>query len=300
LSATQSLEAVSKRLPPPLARGAKRVAVYPRYFHQRRACRRGFRKFGVLYPQKVLFVAGLPKSGTTWLERMLSSYPGFHDILIPAVTSHEYVSGGSHKYDLPSEIFSRFENMLVVTKMHVHGSPHNVRVLRAAGVKYVVLYRDLRDVAVSHVFYVRQTPWHPEHPLYAGLSVEAGLDLFADRTLVSFVDWIRSWNENADPDMSLHLRYETMLSDTPAVMRCVAEHFELNGSEETISSIVRAHAFHQLSGGRAPGQTNTKSFFRKGLSGDWRTYFTPALKETYKRRVGSFLIEVGYERDLSW
>jgi hypothetical protein len=300
MNATQGLESLAKHLPPPIAREGKRLAVYPRYLQQRRACRRGFHEFGALYPQKVLFVAGLPKSGTTWLERMLSSYPGFGDVLIPDVASYELATGGSHDYDLPSEIFSRFENMLVVTKMHVHGSPHNVRVLRAAGVRYVVLFRDLRDVAVSHVFYVRQTPWHPEHRLYARLSVEAGLELFAERTLLPFADWVRTWHENADPEMSLLIRYEDMLSDIRTVMRRVAEHFELNSSEETISSIVRTHSFQQLSGGRSRGQVDRQSFFRRGVSGDWRTYFTPTLKDMYKRRLETFLIDFGYERDLSW
>ncbi len=32
-----------------------------------------------------------------------------------------------------------------------------------ADVKYVIMYRDLRDVAVSHYYYAKQTPWHPEY-----------------------------------------------------------------------------------------------------------------------------------------
>jgi hypothetical protein len=40
--------------------------------------------------------------------------------------------------------------------------------------------------------------------------------------------------------------------------------------------------------------------FRKGIAGDWKNYFTPELKETYKESIGKFLIEFGYERDLSW
>lgn len=300
MTAKATLESLARRLPPPVARRAKRVAVYPRYLLQARACRRGFREFGDRYPQKVLFVAGLPKSGTTWLERMLSTYPGFHDLLIPDVASHEIASGGSHDYELPPDLFPRLENMLVVTKMHVHGSPHNVDTLRAARVRYAVLYRDLRDVAVSHIFYVRQTPWHPEYPLYAKHSLEEGLALFADRTLVPFANWIRSWHVNADPEASLIVRYEDMLSDAFAVMTRVARHFQLDDSEATIASIVGAHSFQRLSGGRARGEDDSASFFRKGVAGDWRNYFATALKDAYKERIGAFLIEYGYERDLTW
>jgi lipopolysaccharide transport system ATP-binding protein len=197
-------------------------------------------------------------------------------------------------------MFSRFTDMLVLTKMHVPGSAHNVEVLRAAGVKYVVLYRDLRDVAVSHFFYVRQTPWHPEYSLYARLSLQEALALFADRTLVAFVEWIRSWRQNRDPKMSLLLRYERMLSDPLTTMIAVAEHFELDSSLETVGQIVERHSFQRLSGGRRQGQQDVSNFFRKGIAGDWKNHFTPEIKALYKRYIGDFLIELGYEHDLSW
>lgn len=287
-------------VPPPLARAGKRIGVYPRYLVQAHACRDGFRQFGHLYPQKVLFVAGLPKSGTTWLKKMIASYPGFHELLIPDVAVYELATGGSHDYELPSDMFSRFSGMLVVTKMHVHGSVHNFQVLGAAGVRHVVLYRDLRDVAVSHFFYVRQTPWHPEYLIYSGLSVQEGLATFAERTLLAYVDWVRSWQRNRDPEMSLVLQYEQMLSDPTAVMARVAQHFELDSSPETIATIVDTHSFQNLSGGRKHGQGSTQSFFRKGVAGDWENHFTPTLKEAYKHLIGDFLIEFGYEQDYSW
>jgi hypothetical protein len=274
--------------------------VYPRYWQQARACRDGFRLFGDRYPQKVLFVAGLPKSGSTWLERMLSSYPGFHQLLIPDVAAYELTSGGSHDYELPDDMFSRFGKMLVLTKMHVHGSIHNVKVLRQAGIRYVVLYRDLRDVAISHHFYVRQTPWHPEYPVYVNLSLPEGLAAFAERTLEPFADWVRLWHQNRDPEMSLELRYEHMLTDPIRVMTRVAQHFELDSSTETTRSIVERHSFKRLSGGRAQGQDSHSSFFRKGISGDWKNHFTDELRDIYKQRIGDFLVEFGYETNDSW
>lgn len=62
----RGLEMFARRaLPPTAARLAKRFAVWPRYWLQARACRRGYERFGERYPQTVLFIAGLPKSGTT-------------------------------------------------------------------------------------------------------------------------------------------------------------------------------------------------------------------------------------------
>lgn len=290
---------LARILPSAVTRAGKRVAVHPRFWAQRRACRRGFRLYGDRYPQHVLFVAGLPKSGTTWLERMVSSFPGFAHVLIPEATVHELATGGSHDYELPEGVFRRFDRALALTKMHVHGSPHNARVLRASGVRYVVLYRDLRDVVVSNYFYVSRTPQHPEFPIYRRLGVEEALALFALRTLPAYVAWVRSWHENRDPERSLEIRYERMVEDPLGTLVRVARLFELGADDAELTRIVEEHSFRRLSGGREAGQAS-RSFFRRGVAGDWRNHFTPALVSLYKAVIGDFLVEFGYEPDLEW
>lgn len=87
--------------PAPLARYARRLGVFPRYLVQRQVCHHGYIKFGAAYPQKILFIAGLPKSGTTWVAKMVSSYPGFGEILILDQTLYDLATDGSHDYDIP-------------------------------------------------------------------------------------------------------------------------------------------------------------------------------------------------------
>ncbi|MEM0983848.1 MAG: sulfotransferase domain-containing protein [Planctomycetota bacterium] len=301
MGATKTLENLARRyLPPPMARAAKRYAVHARYRAQASACRAGFEEFGDRYPEKILFIAGLPKSGTTWLEKMISSWPGYHELLIPDVADYELKSGGSHDYDLPGDTFSRMSGMLVLSKMHVHGSPHNARVLKDAGVPYAVLFRDLRDVAVSNFFYVRNTPWHPEHPHYADVSVEQGLATFAERTLPAYAEWVRSWQANRDPERSLVLRYEELLADVRSRLAELAGLFRLDASDERLTEIAERNSFRSMSGGREAGQADGSAFVRKGVAGDWVNHFTPSLKDTYKDAIGGFLIEFEYEQDLDW
>lgn len=300
-SATARLESLAKRfLTPGMSRVAKRVAVPFRYRAQLRVCREGFREHGHKYTHRVLFVAGLPKSGTTWLEKIVSSYPGYGEVLIPEVTRHELATGGSHDFDLPADTFSRFKDMLVLTKMHVHGSPNNARVLRESGVPYVVMFRDLRDVAVSNYFYVKNTPWHPEHRYYAGRTVEEGLEVFAERTLRPYADWVVSWQANRDPARSTIVRYEEMLGDTVGCLKRVASTFALPADEKTIQDLADRFSFRKMSGGRSTGQADPTRFVRKGVAGDWVNHFTPRLRDIYKSAIGDFLIEHGYEKDTSW
>jgi len=234
------------------------------------------------------------------MERMLASYPGYQELMIPEVIEYEVENRGSHDFELPENLFGRLNEVLAVLKLHVHGSAHNSGLLRDANVPYLIMYRDLRDVAVSHVFYVQRTPWHPEHPEYKGLSIEDGLHLFGQTLLPEFVDWIRSWKNNRDLDRSLVVRYEDLLADTMVTFRNVARLFDLPDDSDTIQSIVEAHRFENLSGGRDRGEDADDSFFRKGISGDWENHFTPDLKTLYKRKAGQALIEFGYEANLDW
>lgn len=300
MSAKRLEYVISSYLPPALARLIRHPALRARYLVQARACRVGFRELGHVYPQKILFIAGLPKSGTTWLKNWITSYPGFHELLIPESAIIARTVDGSYDYQLPGDMFSRFSGKLVVTKMHIPGSPHNAEVLRNARVSYVILYRDLRDVAVSYYFYVRRVRWHPEHQIYARLSVTKGLETFARRVLAGYADWVRSWLRNRDPSKSLVLQYEQMLQDPMTSMTRVAKHFELDASPDTIAHIVEVNSFRRVSGGRQSGQEDRGNFFRKGAYGDWMEYFTPELRETYKRMVGDLLIQCGYEQDESW
>ena len=287
-------------LPPPLARSGRKWAVKARYWRALRDAQLGYQEHAGTYPNPLLFVAGLPKSGTSWLESMLASYPGYQHVTIPEAVAYELRTGGSHDFELPSNLVHRFREALVVSKLHVHGSRHNAQLLHEADVPYVVLYRDLRDVAVSHYFYVRRTPWHPEYEDYADLNVEDGLLHFGRTLLPDFVDWMRSWRERRDPEQSIELRYEDLLNDTEGEFRRVASHFGLDASSPTIERIVAEHRFETMSDGRSRGQGDEGSFVRKGVSGDWKTHFADRVKDLFKRHAGQSLIDFGYENDMDW
>lgn len=287
-------------LPPRLARRLRSWAVRARYRARRARCRKAYRRHGGRYPHPLLFVAGLPKSGTTWMESMLASYPGYREIMIPEAVEYELGHGGSHDFDLPDGLFERLGGLLAVLKLHAHGSEHNVRALGEAGLPYVIMYRDLRDVAVSHVHYVRRTPWHPEHPAYRDGSVQEGLRRFGRTLLPEFVAWIRSWRSNRDPDRSLVVRYEDLLSDPEGTFREAARLYGLPADRGTVGPIVAAHRVEPGDERPAPDREVRSHTFRKGTSGDWRNHFTDELRALYRDVAGEALVELGYESGPSW
>ncbi len=297
---TKKLESIARKLPPSVARFGKRFAVQLRARDQLRACRQGFAKYGDQYSQPILFIAGLPKSGSTWVEKMVSSYDGYHEYLLPSVAKHEFQTGGSHDFEMPIGMFDKLTKMLVVTKMHSHGSLNNVEILKEAKINYVILHRDLRDVAVSYHFYVRNTPWHPEHHFHADSDVQEGLKIFCERMLPQYVHWVRSWKKNADPNHSVQIRYEEMLENPVDSMTTIAKLFNLDHSKQKIEQIVEQHSFKNMSGGRTRGEGADSQFARKGISGDWKNHFTPQLREQYGAVISDFLIETSDESDDAW
>ncbi len=297
---SKKLETVARSLPPWATRLGKRIAVHKRAQEQLLACKKGFEQFGDQYPQPILFIAGLPKSGSTWVERMVASYPGFHEYLIPDVAKYELATGGSHDFELPTGMFDQLKNVLILTKMHSHGSPNNVKVLRDAGINYVILHRDLRDVAVSYHFYVQNTPWHPEYKYHYKASTQEGIAVFGTRMLPAYIEWVRSWRENADPASSIQIRYEEMLIDPMIGMTRVASLFGLDSSAPTIERIVEEHSFKNMSGGRDRGDSSSTAFARKGIAGDWKNHFTKELREQFGKLIAGLLIETADEQDDSW
>jgi hypothetical protein len=284
------LHGTSFYVPHAVLRTLKIGARHPRYRLALARAREGHARYGDRYPCKYLFVAGLPKSGTSWLESMLACFPGYTLIPHPEVTTFDYAQGGTHAFELPEDAFSRLGDALCVIKAHCHGSPHNAAVLAGAGVPYCVMYRDLRDAAVSHVFYVKRTPWHPEYPAYRSLDTRAALLHFARTLLPQWRDWIRSWHSNRDPEHSLEVTYEALLADPTAAMAALAALYRL--PLEPLRHIVERSSFDRM---RSAG-----SFIRKGVAGDWRNHFDAEVSDAFKRAVAVDLVRWGYAADDAW
>lgn len=278
-----------------LAPIAKNIIAWPRYYDQLRRSREQFNMYKEKYPQHILYVAGLPKSGTTWLEKMLGSFPGLADIMIPEAVAYEQKHKQSHTFEFPEKIFSRFNGSLAVLKLHAHGSPHNFRLLEEAGLRYVVLFRDLRDVAVSHIHYVQSTAYHPEHAVYKRLNTKEALIHFANTLLPEFAAWVHSWQQHAGSPFSYILRYEDLLASPYEKFTEVVNHYRIHSSDDEIKKIIQKNSFTSMKKNET-GVDASKSFFRKGQSGDWKNYFDTELERIYNDILQDFNAQYGYEK----
>jgi len=273
-------------------RRARLGLAYPRYALQLALARVGYYRCSKLYSHHTILLFGLPKSGTTWLESMLAEYAGFQSIFLPSSIRHEYEFGETLSYVLTQCDLARMSHSLCVVKIHASASQGTLASLAQPGCRYVILYRDLRDVAVSFVHFVKRRPWHPQHSVYRDLGIAEGLKHFGGSRLAAFTAWIQGWRENRSLDNSLEIRYEDMLSDAGSVLSMVAEHFGLDASQRTIDTITAKYDFGSV--GSASARLATSTHFRRGESGGWRKWFTPELQEEYERVWGPLREQLEY------
>jgi len=167
----------------------------------------------------------------------------------------------------------------------------------------IFLYRDPRDMLVSHVFYATQMrPEHGMHDFYTQDldSMEARLNAaiqgvdqpgFELRGVRARYEQYLGWL--SQPQV-LSLRFEDLILDRwkalERLLGYLAERsFKVN--------LPRPKAIESLAMAVAPGKSGT---FRKGQPGNWREHFTPANKACFKAAAGDLLIRLGYEDDHDW
>lgn len=212
----------------------------------------------------------------------------------------------------------------------------NFRVRQLPCRRFMVI-RDLRDTLVSLYFswkvsHVFHFPWQfKSRELLNKLSMEQGLDCWigeGERTifdgllkppflktryeklnhsdadgikafLKSILDYIADIQISWIHDDSLMIRYEDLIADEISVFEKIVDHCQIPVSRERLHDIINFNRFETVTG-RHRGEENIQAHQRKGISGDWRNYFSDSVKEKFKKRFGDVLIKTGYECDLNW
>lgn len=243
------------------------------------------------YPHRNLFITAMPKSGSTWLARMLASIPGYRE-WVPT-----YITETNHA--LRPESLRRPPLGYTVTKLHCRPNPEHLALLNGLQRPYVILIRDLRDAVVSAYFYLHGVYRHESAAPYRTLGVEEGIARWMDEKLADRIAWIDGWMNGHDPKWGLIVRYENLLRDPLGGFDGICDHYEVDLTASQRRNIVQRHSFKRATG-RTPGTQDAASFNRKGIAGDWANHFTPALKDQFKAITGDALVRFGYEKNDHW
>lgn len=206
-------------------------------------------------------------------------------------------------------------------------TPHHISQLREIHTLYpkakiVHALRDGRDVAISNL----HAAWNGARDRGGPVDLEpedlalrdayladhesflkSGWSIFTNEQIHR---WARSWNRivrrgrktgrELFGESYFELKYEDHLHRPQATLKALFSFLEVDTAPEIIEQTIEENTFEKLSEGRSSGEESSGAFFRKGISGDWKNVFTGRDKEIFKEEAGELLVELGYEKDLSW
>ncbi|NWG35464.1 MAG: sulfotransferase domain-containing protein [Chloroflexi bacterium] len=258
----------------------------------------------------ILLGISFPKSGTHLLDQILL---GFSKVAPYARRLHSFYAeyeGESGVKRTPEQALRWLEALRPrdVASAHLFARPEAVaRVCSPKFIPYFI-FRDPRDVVVSHVFYVTEMEArHVHHAYYASLpdfgtrlrvsmlgrpdpSTGSGQARFefpniAER-FAPYLDWLNQ------PEV-LTIHFEDLIQDRVRALNRILDHFLTRVPLPTPRSLI----LDSLEASINPLKSPT---FRSGKTGEWKKHFTAEHKTIFKDVAGDLLIKLGYEKDHNW
>lgn len=269
----------------------------------------------VKYKNHLIFVAGLPKSGTTWLEKLISEIPGYIMLNGSFLRKLKGVDELDHNHGINNKMInSAPPNKYSFLKRHTHYNQKYIRILDKAGVKPVILIRDIRDMLISRYFHVLADPYHWQHQSINSLPLNEGFEksLFEVppdmnvNVVTYYKNWINDWliYDEHHSGKSLVIRYEDMRHDIFDVFKRFLIYYEFEFSDEFIRKMINNQKRKQIM--KSDLSKNIylpeylKTTFRSGKIGEWKNLLSKDNKMNLKNLVGDILIKSGYEKDQNW
>lgn len=259
----------------------------------------------------ILIGISFPKSGTHLLDQILLGFSKAAPFSKRLHSFYAEYEGESGLKRAPEQALIWLDSLhpCDIASAHLFARPETAD--RLIGPRFVpyFIFRDPRDVAVSHVFYVTDMEArHVHHDYYQSLPD------FDARLKVSILGRPEL---GADPEPSRRIEFPNIAErfapylgwlDHPEVLKI---HFEdlVNDRAVTLNGIVdrflarvplktpRAEIFDSLEASIDPQKSPT---FRSGKTGEWRKYFTAEHKKIFKDVAGDLLIRLGYEKNNDW
>ena len=185
---------------------------------------------------------------------------------------------------------------------YVDATPENVSFLTQSGRANFFIYRDPRDLLVSHVFFA--TDMHEEHGMHA---LYKSMPDFGERLKVAITgidrdglymvsvkqryEGVFQWLAQKNV---MCLRFEDLVNNRDATLSAMLDEVEKTGYRipapggEAMSALVESIR---------PEQSHT---FRAGQTGGWTKYFTAEHKRLFKDVAGDLVVRLGYEKSNDW
>jgi len=257
-------------------------------------------------PQEVwpiLLGISFPKSGTHLLDQILlgfSKVAPFSRRLHSFYAEYEAESGRKRA---PEQAIAWLDSLrpLDVASAHLFARPNVVACITSSAFVPYFIFRDPRDVVVSHVFYVTELETrHVHHDYFASLPdfdsrltisilgrPDAGVE-FPDiaARFAPYLGWL-------DQPSVLKLHFEDLINDRTAMLNRILDHFLARVPLQSSRKLILESLESSINPSRSPT-------FRSGKTGEWKKHFTADHKKIFKDVAGDLLVRLGYEKNNEW
>lgn len=251
----------------------------------------------------ILLGISFPKSGTHLLDQILL---GFNRVAPFSRRLHSFYAeyeGESGRKRSVEQALAWLDSLRSgdITSAHLFAREEVVgRVCTPNFIPYFI-FRDPRDVVVSHVFYVTDMEArHVHHDYYTALpDFESRLNVsirgrpdsdveFPDiaARFAPYLGWL-------DQPSVLKIHFEDLINDRLATLNRIIDHFLARVPLHAPRELILESLESSINPSRSPT-------FRSGKTGEWKKHFTQEHKRIFKDVAGDLLVRLGYEKDHDW
>lgn len=245
----------------------------------------------------------MPKSGSHLLIQVLLGLTGIGPFVDPGLPPLSR-SAGNRNLSEPAVMANLARlNSGDIVYCYLHAREPYLSALTRAGVASFFVYRDPRDLIISHIFYAMQI--HKGHGMHAYYTQELTT---MEQRINAAIQGVQSPGAQLSPILTkyrnylgwldqgsvLSLRFEDLILQRHPTLERILDHLAARGFQPQPP---RDQALQALAGAIAPHASGT---FRRGQPGEWREHFTDKNKEVFKSATGDLLQRLGCEKDSKW
>jgi sulfotransferase family protein len=217
-----------------------------------------------------IFIACVPKSGSTFLKNALVSITGFRDAFM-------VYTPGQFEQDLYLPMLNSVASIDTVTQQHCRASDANVQMMQAFEIRPVALVRNIFDSVISLLDFYNGGAFTNSffREDYSSLDERTRINLLIDNFVPWYFEFVASWSliEKQSRLDLLWLSYEDLIINKPKAISDVLGFYGLGapmrGIEQRINEIE---------------SEKRRTRFNKGIAGRGES----GLSDTQKRRIRNY------------